>query len=127
VLPADGTAGRPDRALATQDVIEAIKHLGFTVVPMPHKADAASGLCSTTHALLVLATRLDLNRGVPKTGGPVQSTAIVSMTAFNCKANALDPNPVAVDRVAPQGDDAIRGAVGDALVLLPALPPAVNF
>jgi TolB-like protein len=126
VLPADGTASRSERDVATQAVTDAVKHLGFQIIAMPRRSGASSGLCSTTHARLLVATRLETARGVLQAGGPQQTTAIVSMTVFNCQTDALDPNPVAVNRVAPETNDAIRGAVTDALVLLPALPLSPN-
>jgi hypothetical protein len=126
VLPATGSASRGARDLATQAVTDAVKHLGFQVVSMPRRSQAASGLCDATHAALLVSTRLEMTHGVPATGGPPQTTAIVSLATFNCATDAIDPNPIAVDHSALQDDDAIRAAVTDALVLLPALPPAPN-
>lgn len=126
VLPVDGTASRTEKDVAQQAVTDAIKHLGFYVVPMPRKSQADAGLCVATHAKLLLSTRLETRRGVPAGGGPAQTTAIVSFAAYDCSTDMLDPNPIALDRVAPDGSLAIRTAVNDALILLPALPPTPN-
>jgi TolB-like protein len=122
-LPADGNSTRDQRAFAEQTVAAAIKHLGFKLLPTPKGRPNLPGLCNQTHAQLILATRLDMSRGVPKTGGDPQTMAIVSLTAYDCTTRALDPNPVAVDHLAPTSDEAIRAAVTEAIVLLPALPP----
>jgi TolB-like protein len=126
ILPVDGTASRTEKDVAQQAIGDAIKHLGFYVVPMPRRNQANSGLCDATHAKLLLSTRLETRRAVPAGGGGPQTTAIVSFTAYNCTTDALDPNPIALDRVAPDGNAAIRAAVNDALILLPALPPTPN-
>jgi TolB-like protein len=126
ILPVDGTASRTEKDVALQSVTAAITHLGFFVVPMPRRSQESAGLCDATHARLLLSTRLDVRRGAAAAGGAPQTTAIVSFTAYNCATDALDPNPIALDRVAPDGGDAIRTAVNDALILLPALPPTPN-
>jgi TolB-like protein len=127
ILPVIGTASRPEKDLAYQSVTDAIKHLGFYVVPMPRRNNLEDvGLCGETHAKLVLSTRLETRRGIPAGGGAPQTTAIVSFSAFDCTTETLDPNPIALDRAAPDGGTAIRTAVNDALILLPALPPTPN-
>jgi TolB-like protein len=125
-LPADGNSSRDERAFADQTVATAIKHLGFKLLALPKNRPSLPALCGQTHAQLLLATRLDMSHPVPKTGGTPQATAIVSLTAYDCTTRALDPNPVAVDHVAATSNDAIRAAITEAIVLLPALPPIPN-
>jgi hypothetical protein len=125
VLPADGNSSRNQRSLADQTVAAAIKHLGFTLVPLPKSRTSMSDTCDQTHALMLLATRVDTSRAVAKSGD-VQATAIVSMVPYTCATKNFDPNPVAVDHVAATDVDAIKAAINDAIVLLPSLPPVPN-
>jgi hypothetical protein len=126
VLPTDGNSSHDERTLADQTVTAAIKHLGFTLVPLPKSRGSLSSTCDQTHAALLLSTRVDLSRTVPKAGDLAQSTAIVSMVTYTCATKAFDPNPVAVDHVAATNNDALKAAITDAIVLLPSLPPVAN-
>jgi hypothetical protein len=126
VLPTDGNSSRDERTLADQTVAAAIKHLGFTLIPLPKSRGSLSSTCDNTHAAMLLSTRVDLSRTVPKTGDLPQSTAIVSMVTYTCATKAFDPNPVAVDHTAANNNDALKAAITDAIVLLPSLPPVAN-
>lgn len=125
-LPSDGNSSRDDRSLADQTVAAAIKHLGFTVLANPKGQHNLAGLCSDSHAKLLLSTRVDMSRAVPKTGGDAVTTAIVSMVVYDCTTKTFDPNPVAVTHAGATNSVAIKAAITEALVLLPSLPPVPN-
>jgi hypothetical protein len=130
VLPVQGPASRSDRAFATTAIVEAVQKLGFTATAIPQRATdwdkIGPGLCVTTHAQLVIATQLTTQRQPPPSGGPPQTTAFVAISAYDCVANALDPNPIVADSAAQVSTDAIRDAIHQALVLMPSLPPEPN-
>jgi hypothetical protein len=127
VLPFGGPAGVKERALATSTIVAAIQHLGFAVVAVNKSADPVANslaVCTSTKAETLIAGTLQTGKTTSASTTPGQISAIVGLVAYNCETGAVDDEPITIGRTAPAGDDAIRGAVTDAVVLLPAVPPA---
>jgi hypothetical protein len=125
VLPVVGSANGKDRTLATSTIIGGIQHLGFGVVPVARSVPvkAFPGVCDSTKAKTLILATLETSRTAANSSTPGEVLAVVNLLAYDCASRAFDDSPITQRRLAVAGDDAIRGAVTDGLVLLPAIPP----
>jgi hypothetical protein len=123
VLPVTGSAIEGDKAYAQRALVETLQHRGFKATPWTGSGSfdpVANGitLCATTGAQTLIAGALDTTRaGVP---GQAQTTAHVSLQTYDCSKHALGPQPTVVNHIEPIANDAIRGAIEDAVSAFPA-------
>ena len=124
VLPVTGSALDGDRAYALRAIVETLQHRGFTAVTVTSAAaidpvtDGAA-VCSKTVAQTLIAGTLDTTR-VATLGTTPQTTAHIALRTYDCRAHAFDLQSTVVNHIAPIANDAIRGAVEDAVSAFPA-------
>ena len=124
VLPVTGSARRRDRQYALRAIVETLQQRGFTAVTVTSSAaidPAADGaaVCSRTDARTLIAGTLDTT-SVAEPGSAPQTTAHVALRTYDCRAQALRAQATVVNHIAPVANDAIRGAVEDAISAFPA-------
>jgi TolB-like protein len=123
VLPVTGSASDVDRTFAVSAIVASLQRRGYNVVTVTSAsaidpaADGAAA-CAKTGARTLIVGALDTTR-VP-TGANPQTTAHVALRTFDCRTHALELQATVVNHIAPAGDDAIRGAVEDAVSAFPA-------
>ncbi|HEV8020270.1 MAG TPA: hypothetical protein VGP41_03335 [Candidatus Lustribacter sp.] len=123
VLPVTGSALDGDKAYAQRALVETLQHRGFKATPWTGTGSfdpLTNGvtLCATTGAQTLIAGALDTTRaGVP---GAVQTTAHVSLQTYDCSKHALAQQATVVNHIEPIANDAIRGAIEDAVSAFPA-------
>lgn len=123
VLPVTGSAIDGDKAYAQRALVETLQHRGFKATPWTGSGSfdpTTNGitLCATTGAQALIAGALDTTRaGVP---GSAQTTAHVSLQTYDCNKHALGAQPTVVNHIEPIANDAIRGAIEDAVSAFPA-------
>ena len=125
VLPVTGSALDGDRQYTTRALIETLKRRGFRAVTVTSSAaidPAADGaaLCAQTAARTLIAGSLDTTSVATPGAPPPQTTAHVSLRTFDCRSHAFDLQPTVVNHIAPIANDAIRGAVEDAVSAFPS-------
>jgi hypothetical protein len=124
VLPVTGSAPDADRQFATHAIVEALQQRGYRVVTVTsaNPIDAVANgpeACTTTGAQGLIAGTLDTSR-VATPGTEAQTTAHVALRAYDCRSHALDVQATVVNHIAPVGNDAINGAVVDAVSAFPS-------
>jgi hypothetical protein len=124
VLPLAGSAFDADRQFATQALVTALQQHGYKVSQVNGSAtlDPAGNsvtLCTTTGAQTLITGTLDTT-SVATSGAPAQTTAHVSLQPYDCRVHKFAPQATVVNHIAPVANDAIRGAVDDAVSALPA-------
>lgn len=123
VLPVTGSALDGDKAYAQRALVETLQHRGYKATPW-----AGSGsfdpltngvtLCAATGAQTLVAGALDTTRaGVP---GSVQTTAHVAVQTYDCGKHVMSQQATVVNHIEPIANDAIRGAIEDAISAFPA-------
>ena len=123
-LPIAGSALDSDRAFATRVIAETLQSRGYKVVPATSSgilAPSANGtaICASSGARTLITGSLDTTR-VATLGTAAQTTAHISLQTFDCSAHALDLTPTVVNHIAPIANDAIRGAIEDAISAFPS-------
>ena len=124
VLPVTGSGPEADRAFALTALVDTLKRRGFNVVPVTSATpidpavDGAS-VCATTGAQTLIAGTLDTTR-VATSGTTPQTTAHIALRNFDCRSHAFDLQSTVVNHIAPVENDAIRGAIEDAISAFPA-------
>jgi hypothetical protein len=125
VLPVTGSALDGDRAYAQRSIVETLQRRGFTAVPVKNAASGALDLvadgpsiCTAMGTRTLVAATLDTTR-VATSANP-QTTAHVAFRTYDCRTSALDAQPTVVNHIAPIANDAIAGAVEDAISALPS-------
>lgn len=125
ILPVTGSALEGDRIYAQRTIVETLQGRGLTAVPV--KSTGAGPLdlvadgpaiCTTMATRTLLAATLDTTRVA--TGATPQTTAHVAFRTYDCRAQTLDAQATVVNHIAPVANDAIGGAVGDAISALPS-------
>jgi TolB-like protein len=124
VLPVTGSASDADRAYALNAIVDALKSRGHNVAPVTSgdAIDPATGgalVCTTSGAQTLIVGSLDTTR-VATSGSTPQTTAHIALRTFDCRTHALDLQSTVVNHIAPVENDAIRGAVEDAISAFPA-------
>ena len=124
VLPLAGSAFDDDRQFATQALVDSLGQHGDKVVTVNGSAttDPAANsvaLCTRTGVQSLITGTLDTTR-VEVVGPSMQTTAHVSLELYDCRAHAFAPQAIVVNHIAPVTNDAIRGAVEDAVSALPS-------
>jgi TolB-like protein len=123
VLPVTGSASDAERTFAVSSIVDTLQHRGYNVVTVTSSsaidpaADGAAA-CAKTGARTLIVGALDTTR-VPAGTNP-QTTAHVALRTFDCRSHALDLQATVVNHIAPVANDAIRGAVEDAVSAFPA-------
>jgi TolB-like protein len=124
VLPVTGSASSADRTYALNAIVDALKSRGHNVAPVTsaNAIDPITGgalVCTTSGAQTLVVGSLDTTR-VATSGTTPQTTAHIDLRTFDCRSHELDLKPTVVNHIAPVADDAIRGAVDDAISAFPA-------
>jgi hypothetical protein len=124
VLPVTGSASGADRTYALNAIVDALKSRGHNVAPVAsaNAIDPATGgalVCTTSGAQTLIVGSLDTTR-VATSGTTPQTTAHIDLRTFDCRSHALALQATVVNHIAPVADDAIRGAVEDAISAFPA-------
>jgi len=124
VLPVTGSASGADRAYALNAIVDALKSRGHNVAPVTssNAIDPVTGgalVCTTSGAQALVVGSLDTTR-VATNGPTPQTTAHIDLRTFDCRSHELELKPTVVNHIAPVADDAIRGAVEDAISAFPA-------
>jgi TolB-like protein len=123
VLPVTGSAAAVDKTFATSAIVTTLQRHGYNVVTVTSAAtidpatDGAAA-CAKTGARALVAGALDTAR--VSTGPSPQTNAHIDLRTFDCRTHALDLQSTVVNHIAPVGDDAIRGAIEDAVSAFPA-------
>ena len=124
VLPVTGSAADADKLFATHAIVEALQQRGYHVVTVT-SANAIDPVtngpeaCTTTGAQGLIVGALDTSR-VATLGTEAQTTAHVSLRAYDCRSHALDAQATVVNHIASVANDAINGAVVDAVSAFPS-------
>ena len=124
VLPVTGLgARRRTKQFATHAIVETLQQRGYKVVTVTsaNPLDAVANgpeACSTTGAQTLIAGTLDTSR-VATAGPDAQTTAHVALRTYDCRSHALDLQATVVNHIAPIANDAINGAVVDAVSAFP--------
>jgi TolB-like protein len=123
VLPVTGSAASADKTFATSAIVTTLQRHGYNVVTVTSAApiDPATegaAACAKTGARALVAGALDTAR--VSTGPSPQTNAHIDLRTFDCRTRALDLQSTVVNHIAPVGDDAIRGAIEDAVSAFPA-------
>jgi hypothetical protein len=124
VLPVTGSALDSDKVYALNAIVDALKSRGYNVAPVtsPDAIDPATGgavVCTASGAQTLVVGSLDTTR-VATSGATPQTTAHIALRTFDCRSHALDLQSTVVNHIAPIANDAIRGAVEDAISAFPA-------
>ncbi len=124
ILPVTGSAVDADKQLATRAIVQALQQRGYKVVTVTSAVpiDAVTNgpeACTTTGVQALIAGTLDTSR-VAASGTQAQTTAHVALRTYDCRSHALDGQPTVVNHIAPVADDAINGAVVDAVSAFPS-------
>jgi hypothetical protein len=123
VLPVTGSALDGDKAYAQRALVETLQQRGFKATPWTGSGSfdpMTNGvtLCAATGAQTLIAGALDTTRaGVP---GSAQTTAHVSLQTYDCGKHVLAQQATVVNHIEPIANDAIRGAIEDAVSAFPA-------
>jgi TolB-like protein len=124
VLPLTGSALEADRGYALTALVDTLKRRGFSVVTVPSSAAVdpvvdGPAVCTKSEARTLIVGSLDTTR-VATSGTTPQTTAHIALRTFDCRAHAFDLQSTVVNHIAPAGNDAIRGAIEDAVSAFPA-------
>jgi TolB-like protein len=123
VLPVTGSAADADKTYATSAIVDTLQRHGYNVVTVTSLAtidpatDGAAA-CAKTGARTLVAGTLDTAR--VSTGPTPQTNAHIDLRTFDCRTHALDLQSTVVNHISPVGNDAIRGAIEDAVSAFPA-------
>jgi TolB-like protein len=124
VLPVTGSALESDRAFALRSLVETLRQRGFTAVRVTSSAaiDPGAGgpaACTQSGARTLIAGTLDTTR-VATSGAAPQTTAHIALRTYDCRLHASDLQATVVNHIAAVANDAIRGAVEDAVSAFPS-------
>jgi hypothetical protein len=124
VLPMTGSAPEADRTNAASALVAALQHRGFNTVTLTGAGaidPAVDGPeeCTTTKAQALVVGTLDTTR-VDALSLSAQTTAHVALRTYDCRTHSFGSQPTVVNHIAPIANDAIRGAIEDAVSAFPA-------
>jgi hypothetical protein len=121
VLPVTGSALEGDRAYAQRAILETLQRHGSSAAAVTSATAVPDGaaICTSSGVRTVIAGTLDTTR-VATNGAAPQTTAHLSLQTYDCRARSLDLQPTVVNRIAPIANDAIRGAIEDAISAFPS-------
>ncbi len=124
ILPVTGSAVDADKLFATRAIVQALQQRGYKVVTVTsaNPIDAVANgpeACTTTGAQALVSGTLDTSR-VAASGAEAQTTAHVALRTYDCRSHALDVQATVVNHIAPVPNDAITGAVVDAVSAFPS-------
>jgi TolB-like protein len=121
VLPVAGSATEADRTLALRAILESLQKRGnkATAVVSATAVPESAAICTSSGARTLVVGTLDTTR-VATNGATPQTTAHLALQTYDCVARALNLQPTVVNHIAPAGDDAVRGAVEDAVSAFPS-------
>jgi hypothetical protein len=125
ILPLAGSAFDADRVFATQALVTALQAHGYKVSLVNGTAtqDPAGNsvvLCTRTGAQTLITGTLDTTSVTTSGTTPAQTTAHVSLQLYDCRTHAFAGQSTVVNHIAPGANDAITGAIQDAVSALPA-------
>jgi TolB-like protein len=125
ILPVTGSATDADRTYAVKAIVDTLRQRGFNVVTVTRPTSGAidpsvDGVeaCTQTKARTLIAGALDTTRVA--TGASPQTTAHIALRTYDCRVHVLDSQATVVNHIAPVAEDAIRGAIQDAVSAFPA-------
>jgi hypothetical protein len=125
ILPVTGSATDADRAYAVKALVDTLRQRGFNVVTITLPTAGAidpvtdgAAACTQTKARTLISGALDTTRVA--TGAAPQTTAHIALHTYDCSAHVLDAQGTVVNHIAPVAEDAIRGAIQDAVSAFPA-------
>ncbi len=124
VLPVTGSAGDDDRKFAMSAIVQTLQRRGFTAVTLTGAGaldPAVDGLeeCNTTNAQTLIVAALDTSR-VDSTAAAPQTTAHIALRRYDCHSHTFAAQATVVNHIAPLPNDAIAGAIEDAVSAFPA-------
>jgi hypothetical protein len=124
VLPVYGSAQDADRAYAARAIVEALQHRGFPAVTLTgtgavDPSIAGADECTTTKAQTLISATLDTTR-VEAVAAASQTTAHIAIRTYDCRMHLFTAPATVVNHIAPIANDAIRGAIDDAVSAFPA-------
>jgi TolB-like protein len=121
VLPVTGSAIEGDRTYALRAILETLKRRGSSAVSVTSATPIPDGvaLCNSSGARTLIVGTLDTTH-VATSGSTPQTTAHLALQTYDCGKHALDLQPTVVNHIAPIANDAIRGAIEDAISAFPA-------
>ena len=121
VLPVTGSALEGDRAYALRAVLETLARRGSAAAAVTSATPVPDGaaICTISGARKIIVGSLDTTR-VATSGAVPQTTAHLTLQTYDCRTHALDLQPTVINHIAPVANDAIRGAVEDAISAFPS-------
>jgi len=124
LLPIAGSALNGDRAYALRALLETLQARGYRAVtvtsaqPIDPATDGLS-VCIKTNAQTLIAGALDTTRVATASTSP-QTTAHIALRTYDCGTHTFDQQATVVNHIAPIANDAIRGAIEDAVSAFPS-------
>lgn len=121
VLPVTGSALEGDRTYTLRAIVETLQRHGSSAAAITSTTPIPDGaaLCATSGARTLIFGTLDTTRVATNASTP-QTTAHLVLQTYDCRTHALDLQPTVVNHIAPIANDAIRGAIEDAVSAFPS-------